>query len=136
MRHGVGSLKALLPSAKPTAPVKGFKAYELGYAHIDVKYLPQMADEDSRSYLFVAVKTAASARAFLKALCKACAIRISKILTDNNGRALTDRLFASRERQPNGDHQFDQLCKDPGIGHRLATPGTPQTNGMAERFNG
>jgi transposase InsO family protein len=40
-------------------------------------------------------KTAANARAFLKALHQACSIRISKILTDN-GTEFTDRLFASR----------------------------------------
>ena len=29
-----------------------------GYIHIDVKYLPQMADEGSRRYLFVAIDRA------------------------------------------------------------------------------
>ena len=37
----------------------------------------------------------ASAQAFLKALHKACPIRINKLLTDN-GKEFTDRLFASR----------------------------------------
>lgn len=41
-RYGVGNLKALLP-AEPKEPVKGFKAYEPGYVHVDVKYLPQSA---------------------------------------------------------------------------------------------
>ena len=31
---------------------------EPGYIHIDVKYLPQMADETSRRYLFVAIDRA------------------------------------------------------------------------------
>ena len=123
-----------------------------GYVHIDVKYLPQMADERSRSYLFVAIdratrwvfvavkgnKTAASARSFLKALHRACPIRISRVLTDN-GREFTDRLFASRERVPSGEHEFDRLCASLGIEHRLTkprTPRTPRTNGMVERFNG
>ncbi len=79
-RHGVGSLRDLKPKvAKPAH--KPFKAYEPGYIHIDVKYLPQMADEEKRRYLFVAiaratrwvfvriypVKTAANARRFLRA---------------------------------------------------------------------
>jgi transposase-like protein len=42
-RHGAGNLRALKP--KEARPEHGtFKAYEPGYLHIDVKYLPQMAD--------------------------------------------------------------------------------------------
>ena len=146
-RHGVGNLRALLP-ATPKQPAKGFKAYEPGYVHVDVKYLPQMQDESARSYLFVAIdratrwvfvqvkrnKTAANARAFLKALHKACPIRITKVLTDN-GKEFTDRLFAP-ERAPSGNHEFDRLCQQLDIEHRLAKPRTPRTNGMVERFNG
>lgn len=57
------------------------------------------------------------------------------MLTDN-GKEFTDRLFASREREPRGHHVFDQLCNALGIEHRLTKPKTPQTNGMVERFNG
>ena len=88
--------------------------------------------------MYVAIKpnkTAASARAFLKALRNACPIRITRILT-NNGKEFTDRLFTSRERNPSGNHQFDQLCQELGIEHRLTQPRTAQTNGMVERFNG
>ncbi|HRN08157.1 MAG TPA: integrase core domain-containing protein, partial [Ottowia sp.] len=56
-------------------------------------------------------------------------------LTDN-GKEFTDRLFASREREPSGNHEFDQLCQELGIEHRLTKPRTPRTNGMVERFNG
>ncbi|MDR2572995.1 MAG: IS481 family transposase [Desulfovibrio sp.] len=147
-RHGVGNLKALQPATLRT-PVKTFRAYEPGYVHVDIKYLPQMADETARSYLFVAIdratrwvfvqirsdKSAASARAFLTALHEACPIKIAKILTDN-GKEFTDRLFASREREPSGQHEFDQLCQALGIEHRLTKPRTPQTNGRVERFNG
>jgi len=45
-------------------------------------------------------------------------------------------LFASKERQPSGEHEFDQLCQALGIEHRLTRPRTPKTNGMVERFNG
>jgi len=56
-RHGVGNLHDL--QAKTARPKhSGFKAYEPGYLHIDVKYLPQMADETSRRYLFVAIDRA------------------------------------------------------------------------------
>lgn len=147
-RHGVGNLNALKPST-PKEPPKAFKSYTPGYLHMDIKYLPQMPDETRRRYLFVAIdratrwvfvaiktdKTAASARSFLKALHKACPIKIVKLLTDN-GKEFTDRLFASRERAPSGEHEFDRLCAELGIEHRLTRPRTPQTNGMVERFNG
>ncbi|HXF07571.1 MAG TPA: integrase core domain-containing protein, partial [Candidatus Acidoferrales bacterium] len=45
-------------------------------------------------------------------------------------------LFAAQERQPTGEHVFDQLCQALGIEHRLTKPRTPKTNGMVERFNG
>lgn len=147
-RHGVSNLRALKPQS-PKRTHKPFQSYEPGYVHVDVKYLPQMGDETSRRYLFVAIdratrwvylavknnKSAASARAFLNALHKACPITITRILTDN-GKEFTDRLFANRERQPTGQHEFDQLCTALGIEHRLTRPRTPQTNGMVERFNG
>ena len=147
-RHGAGNLNALKPQ-EPAVAHKAFKSYEPGYVHMDVKYLPQMQDESQRRYLFVAIdratrwvfvqlksnKTAASAHAFLKALHTACPLRITKLLTDN-GKEFTDRLFASKERVPSGNHEFDQLCRELGIEHRLTKPRTPRTNGMVERFNG
>ena len=147
-RHGLNKLTELQP-ATPRAPHKPFKAYEPGFVHVDVKYLPQMVDEPRRKYLFVAIdratrwvfidiktdKSARSARAFLAALHKACPFKIHRLLTDN-GKEFTDRLFASRERQPSGQHEFDQLCSALGIEHRLTRPRHPQTNGMVERFNG
>jgi transposase InsO family protein len=143
----VGNLRALLP--KQLQRAKGFKPDEPGYVHVDIKYLPQMPDETGRRYLFVAIdratrwvfvqiksnKTAAHALAFLKALHRACPIKISEILTDN-GTEFTDRLFASREREPSGKHVFDQTCQELSIEHRLTKPRTPRTNGMVERFNG
>ena len=130
-RHGVGNLRDL--QAKAARPKhSGFKAYEPGYIHIDVKYLPQMADETSRRYLFVAIdrttrwvfirifkaKTAANARRFLRDLERACPIRIRTILTDN-GKEFTDRLFGLRKRAATGEHEFDKLCADLDIEHRL-----------------
>jgi hypothetical protein len=53
----VGNLRDLQAKA-PRPQHKAFKAYEPGYLHVDVKYLPQMADETSRRYLFVAIDRA------------------------------------------------------------------------------
>lgn len=135
--------------AEPKEAHKAFKSYVPGYLHMDVKYLPQMQDETKRRYLFVAIdratrwvfvqikpaKTAAGAKAFLRALHKACPIKITRLLTDN-GKEFTDRLFASRQKEPSGNHALDLLCEQLGIEHRLTRPRTPRTNGMVERFNG
>lgn len=134
---------------KPASTTKPFKAYEPGYLHIDVKYLPQMADETARRYVFVAIdratrwvfiaikshKTAAAARAFLNAVAKAAPFKIQTLLTDN-GKEFTDRLFGKRAKDASGTHEFDALCAALGIQHRLTKPKSPQTNGMVERFNG
>jgi transposase-like protein len=64
---------------------------------VDIKYLPQMPDESSRGYLFVAIdqatrwvflrvyadQTQASAVDFLQRLHEAAPMRISHVLTDN-----------------------------------------------------
>ncbi len=105
-RHGVGSLRDL--KADDDKPKHScFKAYNPGYIHIDVKYLPQMASETSCGYLFVAtdmatrrvfiavyhIKIAANSWRFLRDLERACPIHIRTISTDNK-KELTDRLLA------------------------------------------
>jgi len=146
-RHGVSRLQQFEPQPR-TGKGKPFKAYEPGFVHVDVKYLPQMPDETARRYLFVAIdratrwvfvqirphKTAAAAQAFLAALNKAAPFRIHTVLSDN-GSEFTDRLF-NKQKQASGEHEFDRLCAALGIEHRLTKPRHPQTNGMVERFNG
>ena len=56
-RHGVGNVRTRQPVAEK-APHAAFKSYLPGYLHMDIKYLPQMADETSRRYLFVAIDRA------------------------------------------------------------------------------
>jgi transposase InsO family protein len=152
-RHGVANLHALMAAAESQAqetgsPPKAFKTYPPGYVHIDVKYLPQMADQTQRSYLFCAIdrssrwffaeifedKSAASAQRFLSHLIEKASFPITHVLTDN-GTEFTDRFIATGSRQPTGHHPFDQLCYAHGIDHRLIPPRHPQTNGMVERFN-
>jgi transposase InsO family protein len=148
-RHGVGKLAELLPEGPPKSARKPFKDYVPGFVHIDIKYLPQMPDESRRRYLFVAIdratrwvylelrssKSASSAQGFLANLIKQAPFHVRLVLTDND-KAFTDRFCATGERQPTGQHVFDQQCAAHGIEHRLIPPRRPQTNGMVERFNG
>jgi transposase InsO family protein len=145
---GLGNLQVLKPK-EPKPALGTFKVYEPGYLHVDVKYLPQMADEDRRRYIFVVIdratrwvfvriypaQTAANARRFLRDLERAAPMKITRVLTDN-GKAFTDRLFGLRKRAATEQHEFDMLCADLGIDHRLSPPMRPQTSGMVERFNG
>jgi transposase InsO family protein len=149
-REGMSRLEDVIPNAEgeTIAPKKTFKDYEPGFIHIDFKYLPQMPDETSRRYLFVAIDRATrwvfmhiygdmtekSSVDFLRRLKQASPIRISKILTDN-GSQFTDR-FTTKDKKPSGKHAFDEACAAIAAEHRLAPPRHPQTHGMVERFNG
>ena len=61
-RYGVSNLNAIRRELEEATgektPLKSFKDYKPGFIHIDVKYLPQMADEKHRRYLFVAIDRA------------------------------------------------------------------------------
>lgn len=128
---------------------KPCKADAPGYVHIDLKYLQQLADETAQRYVVVAIdrathwvftaikghKTAAAARAFLKAVHQAAPLTIKTVLTDN-GKELTDRLVGHRAQEASGQHEFDARGASLGMEHRLTTPKTPPTHGMVERCNG
>ena len=125
------------PKPAPTQPAKGkgtFKAYDLGFVHIDIKHLPklQTSDGDRRKrYLYVAIdrrsrsvhlavkddETEASAIAFLREAAAALPFRMTHVLTDNGS-------------------CFTQACAELGATYRHIKPRTPQTNGIVERFNG
>ena len=149
VRHGVGKLSDLYPKdPKTNKAVKTFKDYPPGFFHIDIKYLPKMPDEESRSYLYVAIDRATrwvfsavyaqqtddNAVDFLAKLQHASPVHIKQVLTDN-GTQFTDR-FSCKAKQPSRAHVFDKQCKVMAAEHRLTPPRHPQTNGMVERFNG
>lgn len=153
-RHKVSNIRALQnavdaeDSRSPSSKAKTFKDYEPGFLHIDIKYLPQMPDENQRRYLFAAIDRATrwvfikiypdqsqdSSVDFLQQVHENCPVHIRKILTDN-GTQFTDR-FNSKAQEPSGEHAFDKACRTIGAEHRLIPPRQPQTNGMVERFNG
>jgi len=57
-RNGLANLNKYLASLNPEEKQKNgeFKEYEIGYIHIDIKYLPKI--EDNREYLYVAIDRA------------------------------------------------------------------------------
>jgi transposase InsO family protein len=136
---------AKVPREKQEA-AKKFKAYEPGYLHMDITYLPKI--DGIKYYLYVAIdratrlmyyrvyqnKTAENTKIFLNECNDFFPFVITHILTDN-GFEFTNR-FSQGRKEPTGNHRFDKLCKALGIDHRLTQPSTPQTNGMVERANG
>ena len=136
-RHGISRL----PKADRAKP-KRFKAYEIGYFHIDIA---ELRHEGGKAYLFVAVDrtsklvfariyrkaTKLVASGFLKALIKTVPYKVHTILTDNGVQ------FVQPDKRTDGGfvgHVFGAVCAENGIEHRLTKPYHPWTNGQAERM--
>jgi transposase-like protein len=125
-----------------------FKAYEPGYLHMDVTYMPKF--NKIGSYLYVAIdratrtmyykvydnKTAENTDLFFEECMDFFPFQISHILTDN-GFEFTNRLIKSKTgnlcTKPS---LLDLKCTQNNIEHRCTLPSTPKTNGMVERVNG
>lgn len=86
-RHGAGNLRDLKP-ARPKPAYKPFKPHAPGYIRMDVRYLPQMADEDRRRCLFVAIGRAA----------RWVFVRIDPAKTAANARRLSHAIWAAPRR--------------------------------------
>ncbi|MBB6244682.1 hypothetical protein HDE79_004166 [Rhodanobacter sp. MP1X3] len=124
------------------APIvrKTFKDYASAFVYIDVRHLPQMADETARVttdhaarwvYLRIyADQSEASSTDFPRGLHAVAPMRIEKLLTDNISR------FTDHFKGRSGHHAFNRECVLLGIEHRLIKQRHPQTGGMVERFNG
>lgn len=136
-RNGISRL----PKADREKP-KRFKAYEIGYFHIDIAELQY---ESGKAYLFVAVDrtsklvfariyrkaTKLVAAGFLKALVRAVPYKIHTVLTDNGVQ------FVQYDRKAESGfvaHVFGAVCAENGVEHRLTKPYHPWTNGQAERM--
>jgi transposase InsO family protein len=132
-----------------------FKAYPIGYFHIDIA---ELRTAEGKLYLFVAIDrtskfafvqlhqkaTTRIAADFLRALIAAVPYKIHTVLTDN-GIHFTDprgetwspseikQLIADKE--PFRAHAFEYACALNDIDHRLTKPRHPWTNGQVERMN-
>lgn len=142
-RYGISRL----PHVDGDTPDKRkFKAYPIGYFHIDIA---EVRTEEGKLYLFVAIDRTAkfafvalhekadrpTAARFLKDLISAVPYRVHIVLTDN-GLQFTD-LPRIRKGQiaRHRPHPFEEICRANGIEHRLTKPNHPWTNGQVERMN-
>jgi transposase InsO family protein len=134
--EGLGRLP---PADRARRSHSSFKAYDLGFVHVDVKHLPKLRTQDGQSrkrYLYVAIdrasrfvhlavkddETAPSAVALLTEAVQAFPFQVTHVLTDG-GSCFTAAAF-------------EAACRQLGVEHRKTRPYTPKTNGMVERFNG
>lgn len=151
-RHGIGKLPDVDGKKEPK---KRFKAYPIGFFHID---LAEVQTEQGRLYLFVAIDrtskfaftqlhakaTTRIAGDFLRALVAAVPYKIHTVLTDN-GIHFTDpkgETWSPAEiRQMLADkqlfraHAFEYACALLDVDHRLTRSAHPWTNGQVERMN-
>src|SRR5262249_44366952 len=142
-RHGISRLPQV---EDEVSPKRKFKAYPIGYFHIDIA---ELRTAEGKLYLFVAIDRTSkfafvalhekadrpTAVRFLEALIAAVPYRLHTVLTDNGIQ------FADLPKNRDGwtaryrVHRFDQICRAHSIEHRLTKPNHPWTNGQVERMN-
>lgn len=134
---------SVLPKEAKAAAKKKFKAYAIGYFHLDIC---EVRTGEGKVYLYVAVDRACkyvfaeihasptmqAAAEFLDRLIKAVPYTIHTVLTDN-GVQFTYQLLQDKPKRK--IHVFDQRCRQNGIEHRLTQFRHPWTNGQVERMN-
>jgi transposase InsO family protein len=137
------------------AKKRRFKAYPIGYFHIDIA---EVRSQQGKLYLFVAIDrtskfvsvelhekaTRRVAADFLRTLIKAVPYKIHTVLTDNgthftepggNCWRPTEIKAMIERREMFRAHSFELACAENDIDHRLTKPRHPWTNGQVERMN-
>ena len=151
-RHGIGRL----PDVEGDKPAKKkFKAYPIGYFHIDIA---EVRTAEGKLHMFVAIDrtskfafvelhekaTTAVSREFLLRLIASVPYKIHTVLTDNGIQFTTPGAGGSavpliREAIANGErfraHAFEYVCATNDIEHRTTKAKHPWTNGQVERMN-
>ena len=150
-RHGISRL----PQMEGDKPKKKFKAYPIGYFHIDIAEVRMaegklhmfVAIDRTSKFAFVELHERATRRVagdFLRHLIEAVPYTIHTVLTDNGTQFTTPGNAASaapliREALDRGEpvwaHAFEYACAQHNIDHRLTKPNHPWTNGQVERMN-
>jgi transposase InsO family protein len=142
-RHGISRL----PEVDGDKPVrKKFKAYPIGYIHIDIA---EVQTAEGKLYLYVAIDRTSkyavvqlvrktgrtSASAFLVKVIEAIPYKIHTVLTDNGIQFTFPPRYADGPTARYMTHMFDMRCRENGIEHRLTKIKHPWTNGQVERMN-
>jgi len=142
-RHGISRL----PEVEGDKPAKKkFKAYPIGYFHIDIA---EVQTAEGKLYLYVAIDRTSkfafvqlvkktgrtSASAFLAAVIEAVPYKIHTVLTDNGIQFTFPPRYVDGPTARYMTHMFDMTCRDNGIEHRLTKVKHPWTNGQVERMN-
>jgi transposase InsO family protein len=142
-----------LPGVEGSRPHQRFKAYPIGYVHVD---LAEFWTQEGRLYLFVAIDrvskfafaelheraTRRIAADFLRRLITRVPYRIHTVLTDNGfqfrppegGWTIAELKDLLARRQLFRAHAFDLACAQHDIEHRLTKFNHPWTNGQVERM--
>ena len=142
-RHGISRLPEV---AGDKAVKKAFKAYPIGFFHIDIA---EVQTAEGKLYLFVAIDrtskfafaqlvesaTRVTASAFLEALVAAVPYRIHTVLTDNGIQFRFAPRYADGPTARYMTHMFAMRCQEHGIEHRFTRINHPWTNGQVERMN-
>jgi transposase InsO family protein len=137
-RHGISRL----PDMAGEQPAKKrFKAYPIGYFHIDLaevrteegKLSLSVATDRSCKFAYAELHAAANkmvAAQSLRNVMAAVPSKIHTVLTDNGIQ------FTNRKRDIYAFHHiFDRVCHEHRSDHRLTKTNHPWTNGQVERMN-
>ena len=142
-RHGISRL----PDMEGDKPAKkSFKAYPLGFFHIDIA---EVQTAQGKLFLFVAIDRTSkfafaklaekanrvTASAFLTALIEAVPYKIHTVLTDNGIQFTFPPRYVNGPTARCATHMFEVRCRENGIEHRHTKPNHPWTNGQVERMN-
>jgi transposase InsO family protein len=149
-RHGISRLPQLEGEASPK---RKFKAYPIGYFHIDIA---EVRTAQGKLYLIVAIDrtskfafvdlhekvTRGAAADFLRRLIEAVPYRVHTVLTDN-GTHFTDPAGDAwspaeirdmiANRKPFLAHAFEYACALNDIDHRLTKPKHPWTTDVIDK---
>jgi transposase InsO family protein len=142
-RHGVSRLPDV---DGDKAPREKFKAYPIGFFHIDIA---EVQTAEGKLHLFVAIDRTSkfafvqlvekanrvTASAFLVALIEAVPYRIHTVLTDNGIQFRLPPRYADRPTARFVTHMFAMRCREHGVEHRFTKINHPWTNGQVERMN-
>ena len=142
-RHGISRLPEV---EGDKVEKKRFKAYPIGYFHIDIaevqtaegKLALFVAIDRTSKFAFVQLVDSANrvtASAFLVALIAAVPYRIHTILTDNGIQFRFPPRYADGPTARFITHMFAMCCRENGIEHRFTKINHPWTNGQVERMN-